>query len=211
MKPLSKTQARNLTKKIKENLQESAQLMKEAHEKKVWLPLGYKNFSQWLREAVGITRGRAYQLINIAQLDQDIREKLPLPNDYTISDKNTRAVMSYGRDLFLSEVEKTVTEDEQENMYALEKLFSKIKKASKETSEATTSVEGETTEILVPEKDAVDTFADTFFNQYAIFLDTLPQVEEVAEGRRTELVAKYLKPSLEHIERAMKRYKEALA
>ena len=121
---LSREQAQELTEKIKANLSEFGTLIKIARDEKAWQILGYSSFSDWLQFAVGISRSRAYQLINIATLEDQLRNLGDFPSDFTISSRTVQEIINFGTIRFLDEVRPMLTGDEHANEGAfVEKLI----------------------------------------------------------------------------------------
>ena len=126
---LSKEQAEKLTSAIKSNLAERAKLLRQAKDGRVWEVLGYTGFSEWLTEAVGITRARGYQLLDIADLEADLRVVATLPALFTVSDLSTRLIIKHGRAEFLEAVKKEATEEEEHNLLLIERLITDLRAA----------------------------------------------------------------------------------
>lgn len=101
MMSVSASEARVLTERIRENINDYARLMVEAWRNKIWLPLGYTSYGAWLRSELGLSRSRGYQILNVGIVEEHIRDRVPLPPDTTISDLNTRAILNYGLDDFI--------------------------------------------------------------------------------------------------------------
>lgn len=193
---LSYEEAVLLTKSIRANLDSSASLIKKAADGRAWEAMGYTSFKDWLENAVGISRSRAYQLLNIAHLEDELASHLTLPDYFTISDRNTRLVMKYGRDRFIKRLVKAATSDKAANAVLVEETLADIR--------------GDLEAGAAPgiETDP-DGFAEAFFNQFSLTVDDLPTPEEVEYGHE-EAVLMGLKMALEHIDRAMNRYTEVL-
>lgn len=189
---LSKKQSVQLTSKIKKNLNSSSSLIKKAVEGKVWVALGYSGFAQWLTEAVGISRARGYQLLNIANLEDDLKTRVPLPEYFTVSDLNTRMVIRDGREQFINRISEESGTDENANALIVEKALSSIRG----------TIPGSEREKI--EADA-DLFAENFFRQFAETVEDLPNAEDVDPGYEDAILAE-LKTALVKVDSALSQY-----
>ena len=124
---LNKSQAQQLTTEIKNNLTENALLIKKAVDGKVWLALGYTNFTEWLNKEVGISRARGYQLLNIARFEDELHQTIKLPASYVLSDLNTRLIFKYGREDFLNAMKEIGTENPIENAEKVETFIAELR------------------------------------------------------------------------------------
>lgn len=61
-------EARDLTDRIRACADELWQLLQEAHERQVWLPMGYSGFSAYIDGEFSMSRQRAYQLLDQAKV-----------------------------------------------------------------------------------------------------------------------------------------------
>lgn len=107
MSKTTKAEARTLTDKIKNNFNEASRLMKEAHDKKVWIPLGYESFTEWLNKEIGISKSRGYQQLHAATLIESIRKAGVLPEGFALTDLQARKVSSRDREEFVSSLPLT--------------------------------------------------------------------------------------------------------
>ena len=137
---LSREQAQELTDRIKANLSEFGTLIKTARDEKVWLVLGHPSFSDWLQFGVGISRSRAYQLINIATLEDQLREVAEFPIDFTISSRTAQEVINYGTAQFLRELQPAMTEDALANERAFVDRLLQVRQLSPDTNALTSGV-----------------------------------------------------------------------
>jgi hypothetical protein len=112
---LSREEAQDLTNKIKANFAEVGALLRTARDNKVWQVLGYQSFSDWLQFAVGMSRSRAYQLINIAGIEAQIRQLGAFPEDFTVSARTAQEIINYGTPAFLTSLGVGLNEDPIEN------------------------------------------------------------------------------------------------
>lgn len=108
---LSKAEAQKLTEQIKDNLNQSARLIQKAHEGQIWKPLGLNSFAEWLKNTLGISRARGYQLLNIAKVEDQVRALLPVPEHFILTERQTRAIAAIGVEKACEQAEQ-MTEDE---------------------------------------------------------------------------------------------------
>ena len=71
--PATEGQARDLTSRIKAAAQNVSVLLLEAHQKRVWLPLGYRSWEQYIRTEFGMSRSRSYELLDHGRVLEAIR------------------------------------------------------------------------------------------------------------------------------------------
>lgn len=122
--------ARELTSKIKKNTAAYARLIHQAWEQKVWLPLGYPSFQEWLSEELGLSRSRGYQLINIAVMEERMRTVgTGLPDAFILSDLSTRLITHFGVEEFLALYEPSATGSAEENEEAFLTVLASLRAA----------------------------------------------------------------------------------
>lgn len=124
---LTRNQAELLTIEIAKNLTDFGTLIKQARDGKAWKVLGYASFGDWLQQAVGISRARAYQLINIASLEADLREIAPLPSDFTLTSRAVQHVINFGSEEFLAKWKHNTDEHQEENEKVFYILLSEVR------------------------------------------------------------------------------------
>lgn len=108
---LDREQAQALTDRIRANFTEVGALLKIARDEKVWRVLGYSSFSDWLQFAVEMSRSRAYQLINIAGIEAELRLLGSFPEDFTISTRTAQEIINFGTPAFIEMVRTDITDD----------------------------------------------------------------------------------------------------
>lgn len=116
-------QAVEITFKIKTSVTNLAKLVKQARDGKAWKALGFETFELWVNESFGWHRSRAYQLINIASLDDELHELIELPEDWSVSDRQTRKINEIGSKDFLELVRSRASEDPNENVKLINSLI----------------------------------------------------------------------------------------
>jgi hypothetical protein len=166
---LSRVEAEKLTAKIRGNVSEYGRLIKEAKEGKVWIALGYTGFSEWLTEAVGISRTRGYQLLNIALLEDSFRAAISLPVDFTLSDLSARAIGKSEEAAFITQLAEHATDDEYANEILVIKTIAELRK-------------NEVREEVIPLPPIADQSARLAINVVEAFVlhaNDLPAVEEL--------------------------------
>lgn len=77
--PLSKDDAEKLTKDIQATTTALYVLLKKAHDTKAWLSLGYKSWTEYIEKEFEFSRARSYQLINQANVIEEIHEASGTP------------------------------------------------------------------------------------------------------------------------------------
>lgn len=129
--PLEKSAARKLTEDIKSTTTALYVLLKRAHDTKAWLSLGYSSWTEYISKEFDFSRARSYQLINQANVIEEINEASGL-NLY-ITEKEARDIKKR-----LPEITKKLKED--------------VKNSDLDESEA----EDRAKEIIKDEKENID-------------------------------------------------------
>jgi hypothetical protein len=65
---LSIDEAQTLTERIKTATQEVCLLLLEAHQRRAWVPLGYRSWREYVRSELGLSRSRSYELLDQARV-----------------------------------------------------------------------------------------------------------------------------------------------
>ncbi len=115
-----------LTTRIRTSTLELAQLIRQARDGRAWLALGYSTFDEWTHDSFGWHRSRAYQLLNIAMLDEEVREAVQLPESWSLSDKQTRAILHIGATQFMEALTAAATNDTGANARKIVQLISQL-------------------------------------------------------------------------------------
>lgn len=76
---LSKEDAQTLTKDIQSTTTVLYVLLKKAHDTKAWISLGYKSWTEYIEKEFDFSRARSYQLINQANVIEEINEASGVP------------------------------------------------------------------------------------------------------------------------------------
>jgi hypothetical protein len=132
-------EAFDLTNRIRNNTHELAILIRQAREGKAWLALGYDTFYDWTNQEFGWHRSRAYQLLNIATLDEDLRQSVALPETWSLSDRQTRAIIHIGVPQFISTLAAEATPSAEDNARLVAQLITRLGTSSDSTTTQSTS------------------------------------------------------------------------
>lgn len=120
-------EAKELTEQIRTNVNALAELIRRAHTGRIWEAFNYENFTEWVEKELGWSRTRGLQLLNIALLTEAIADAVSLPNDFELTDNQTRAIIHEGREEFITELKEVATGEPQENYETLISLLKKKK------------------------------------------------------------------------------------
>jgi hypothetical protein len=132
-------EAFDLTNRIRNNTHELAILIRQAREGKAWLALGYGAFDDWTNQEFGWHRSRAYQLLNIATLDDDLRQAVALPETWSLSDRQTRAIIHIGVHQFVSTLAAEATPSAEDNARLVAQLITRLGTNSDSTTTQSSS------------------------------------------------------------------------
>lgn len=133
--PLEEEAARKLTEDIKSTTTALYILLKKAHDTKAWISLGYSSWTEYISKEFDFSRARSYQLINQANVIEEINEASGL-NLY-ITEREARDIKKR-----LPEITKKLKED--------------VKNADLDESEAKDKAK----EIIKSEKENIDNSED---------------------------------------------------
>lgn len=144
MPTLTKGEAEELTTKLKSKSAQLAKLITRAHDEEVWKPLGYESFTQWADKELPFTYARAFQLLNIGVLTNQLHEIMKLPEDYVLTDRHAREIITYGRKLFLEAAADFAVDDASANAAAITSFINEVNKPVQTATPTTQSAKQET-------------------------------------------------------------------
>lgn len=169
---LNQEQALALTRQMKQNSEALSHLMKQAWEGKVWVALGYTSIAEWLKEGVGISRARGYQLLAIAKLEERLISEVALPDEFIISDRATRLVSSFGVEDFITKVQQESTTNPGENEVLISRLIHELNEQQ---------AEPQNTPVTPGVEQASDDYEETIINLFRTHAENLPRPQEVED------------------------------
>ena len=137
MATLSKSEAVELTRQLTSKTEQLAMLITKAHDEQVWVPLGYKSFTEWATKELPFTYARAFQLLNIGVLTEQLKQLMTLPDDYMLTDKQSRTISSNGRKLVLEAIAEEATDDPATNVSRIAKHLIALEASAKGDNEKT--------------------------------------------------------------------------
>lgn len=121
---LTKEQAEQLTKQLQSKTQQLAKLITKAHDGEVWVNLGYKSFAEWAKAELPFTYARAFQLLSMGVLTEQLKAVMTLPDEFTLTDTQARGIARYGRKLFIDAAKDEATNDVSQNIQIINDLIS---------------------------------------------------------------------------------------
>lgn len=139
---LPKEEAEKLTKDIQATTTALYLLLKKAHDSKAWLSLGYKSWTEYIEKEFEFSRARSYQLINQANVIEEIHEASGVPLYITereardIKKRLPEITQKLQEDLKNSDLSETETQ---------EKVREIIKEESKEDIDNADNFKGKST------------------------------------------------------------------
>jgi hypothetical protein len=91
--PCTKAQARALTRRIRDGVDQVWSLLTEAHDRKAWSALGYATWKAYVEAEFGMTKQRSYQLLDQGRVIASIREAAGSEsNAFDLSARDTAAI-----------------------------------------------------------------------------------------------------------------------
>jgi hypothetical protein len=70
--PLGADEARTLTERIRAGIEDTGRMLEEAHDRRVWVALGYGSWEKYLRAEFNFSRARGYQLVSHARFLREV-------------------------------------------------------------------------------------------------------------------------------------------
>lgn len=106
---MTKEEAIELTGDIKSTSTALYILLKKAHDNKAWISMGYKSWSEYIANEFEFSRTRSYQLINQANVIEEINEVSGVP--MYISERDARSIKKR-----LPEITQKIKEVDKDNL-----------------------------------------------------------------------------------------------
>lgn len=204
---MTEAEAKKLTEQIRDNINQSARLIQKAHEGRVWVALDIPSFAEWLKKAVGISRARGYQLLDIAKFEDQLREKIDLPEHFILTDRQTRLIKKEGIDRVVEAAHEMTVEDEA----VIERRGTSREEANYQSLvEAINEIEDRANETPEPEIGPVEPVepnvqAKSYFTQFLYQIDDLPGMDLVEPTDFAQII-KDLEASAENIDKLVNDY-----
>jgi hypothetical protein len=90
--PMTETEAREATSAIKDGLVNLRQLLLEVYERGGWKALGYATFIEYAQIEFDYGKSRAYQLIDAATVERNLRYSTMVENALPIPERHLRPI-----------------------------------------------------------------------------------------------------------------------
>lgn len=117
---MSKEEATQLTQDIKSTSTALYVLLKKAHDTKVWIAMGYNSWTEYISREFDFSRTRSYQLINQANVIEEINEASGIP--MYISERDARSIKNR-----LPEITERIEEIAKDRELSENEVESKVK------------------------------------------------------------------------------------
>jgi hypothetical protein len=214
---LDKNEAEQLTTALKLNTKDFARLLKKAWEGKIWIALGYPTMNEWLKECVGLSRSRGYQLIAIATVEERLQEAVTLHVEFRISDMATRLITAYGLEKFVGEVAADATSDPLRNEQIVCAHVEALRVQSVSTVEAVMGNSDTVSSVTPVEDVGVSSHAERNGSRHVLVTmkalrrqaDCLPTTDEVNDVAVITALRVALKDAISHAESTLTKYEAA--
>lgn len=198
---MTEAEARKLTEQIRDNLSQSAKLVQKAHAGKVWKALGYSSFEGWLNKELGLSRSRGYQLLMVASVENVLRNDFDLPDDFTLSDRETKLINDHGVEKFSEEV-GTYLENSPKKVSAFVGIFNRLMELKQEKEERINRG------VEVPDPVDPNEIASHFFNAFRHgVVDVLDP--DVLDQNHYDRMIEELSAAIENIDKTLDDYLKA--
>ena len=200
-----------LTNRIRNNTNELAQLMRQAHAGKAWLALEFATFEDWVRESFGWHRSRAYQLLNLATIEEDLRSAVALPTTWTLSDRQAREITHIGISEFLRAITALAQQDVEANarlIVALIRTLSGSNSVSATTHASNVSPIRQSTPSIIANGFRNSRTAVHMANSLTQQARMLPQASSVAPSLRPQVVT-ILEAAITDAQRRLEEFDQA--
>jgi hypothetical protein len=200
-----------LTNRIRNNTNELAHLMRQAHSGKAWLALDFATFEDWVRESFGWHRSRAYQLLNLATIEEDLRGAVALPSGWSLSDRQAREITHIGIREFLRAITSLAQADVEANARLIVTLIRTMpgSTASTSTTQASNvSPIRQTAPSIIANGLRNSRTAVHMANSLTQQARMLPQASSVAESLRPQVVT-ILQAAITDAQRRLDEFEQA--
>lgn len=161
-KELTADEARELTEHIRSTTDVLYVLVARAHAGKAHKALGYKNFGEYVKAEFNISRSRAYQFINQAEIIQEIEQATPDGTQFVLSEIAARDLKNYVDVLVPSIKDKTEGLEGEEASSIVEDLINDFREQSQKDKE---------------EKDLENLSVDLTGESFSYDFDEMPDFE----------------------------------
>lgn len=198
---MTEQEARKLTEQIKDNLSQSAKLVQKAHAGKVWKALGYSSFEGWLKGELGFSRSRGYQLLMVASVENQLRDDFDLPEDFSLSDRETKLVNDYGVSDFITELNHTL-ENSSEKINPMAVIFKRLMELKEEKQEKIDRG------IELPDPVDPNEIASNFFNAFRHGVVDVMDPEDLDTNHYARMIEE-LEASIRNIDNTLDDYLKA--
>jgi hypothetical protein len=102
--------ARDLCQKIRRGMGELCILVWRAHEGRAWMALGYKTWDQFVREELGFSRSRSYQLVDQGSIMATLEEAAGVQSGVFLTESSARRIKPIVHEL-AKEIRVALTND----------------------------------------------------------------------------------------------------
>jgi hypothetical protein len=120
--PVSPLEARELTERIRTALEDVCLLLMEAHTRRVWIPLGYRSWSEYVQIELAMSRSRSYELLNHARLVQAIQAEAGISQAPSISTYAAGLLRPHLAEIILAIRERVATLPEEQATAAVQEI-----------------------------------------------------------------------------------------
>lgn len=142
--PLTKAQAEDLTRSIRDAAEVIWVLIARAHAGKAWKALGYDSWAEYVREEFNMSRSRSYQLLDQAKVIEAVNAAIPDGAEVTVSESSARELKYVIQEAVPEIKEKTKGLEPAEAVRVTQEILAKYqaKQDSEKEPEEPETVEG---------------------------------------------------------------------
>lgn len=125
--PLTKTQAEELTRSIRDAAEVIWVLIARAHAGKAWKALGYDSWADYVQQEFNMSRSRSYQLLDQAKVIAAVSEAVPAGTDIAVTESSARELKYVIQEAVPEIREKTKGLEPEEAVKVTQEILAKYK------------------------------------------------------------------------------------
>lgn len=133
--PLSKSQAEDLTRSIRDAAEVIWVLIARAHAGKAWKALGYDSWAEYVQEEFNMSRSRSYQLLDQAKVISAVTNALPEGSEIAVTESSARELKYVIQEAVPEIREKTKGLEPEEAVKVTQEILARYKKEQEEAEQ----------------------------------------------------------------------------
>lgn len=141
--PLTKSQAEDLTRSIRDAAEVIWVLIARAHAGKAWKALGYDSWAEYVQEEFNMSRSRSYQLLDQAKVISAVTSALPEGSEIAVTESSARELKYVIQEAVPEIREKTKGLEPEEAVKVTQEILARYQKQQEEAEQKSSDVPSE--------------------------------------------------------------------